>query len=144
MNTSTTTPTAEVLEARLGAAVAAALNDRAAQLPHAVNERLRVARETALERARAAARQAAPAAVVAGRSASGAAVLAAPSPWWLKAANILPIALLVAGLFVIEWQSEIEQVQAAAEIDAVLLADDLPPDAYADPGFGEFLKTPPR
>ena len=32
---------------------------------------------------------------------------------------------------------------AAAEVDAALLADDLPPEAYTDPGFGEFLKAPP-
>jgi hypothetical protein len=36
----------------------------------------------------------------------------------------------------------LQQIQAAAEVDAVLLADDLPPEAYADPGFGEFLKLP--
>ena len=31
-----------------------------------------------------------------------------------------------------------------AEIDAALLADDLPPKAYSDAGFAEFLKTPPE
>jgi hypothetical protein len=36
-----------------------------------------------------------------------------------------------------------EQVDAAAEIDAALLADDLPPAAYSDPGFLAFLKNPP-
>jgi hypothetical protein len=30
----------------------------------------------------------------------------------------------------------------AAEIDSALLADDLPPKAYSDAGFVEFLKTP--
>ena len=34
------------------------------------------------------------------------------------------------------------QVVAAAEIDAALLTDDLPPDAYSDPGFAEFLRSP--
>jgi hypothetical protein len=34
------------------------------------------------------------------------------------------------------------QISAAAEIDASLLADDLPPSAYSDPGFVEFLKAP--
>jgi hypothetical protein len=28
-----------------------------------------------------------------------------------------------------------------AEVDAALLADDLPPAAYSDPGFVQFLKT---
>jgi len=30
--------------------------------------------------------------------------------------------------------------RAAAAVDAALLADDLPPAAYADPGFVAFLK----
>jgi hypothetical protein len=30
---------------------------------------------------------------------------------------------------------------AAAEVDTALLADTLPPEAYRDPGFVEFLKT---
>ncbi len=28
-----------------------------------------------------------------------------------------------------------------AEVDAALLTDDLPPSAYADPGFLQYLKT---
>jgi hypothetical protein len=32
---------------------------------------------------------------------------------------------------------------AAAEIDAQLLSDTLPPAAYSDPGFAEFLKNNP-
>ena len=34
------------------------------------------------------------------------------------------------------------EIRAAAEIDAALLADDLPPEAYGDPGFGAYLKQP--
>ncbi|HEY6510384.1 MAG TPA: DUF3619 family protein [Burkholderiaceae bacterium] len=35
-----------------------------------------------------------------------------------------------------------QQVRAAAEIDADILTDDLPPQAYSDPGFVEFLRSP--
>ena len=35
-----------------------------------------------------------------------------------------------------------EQIAAAAEIDADLLTDSVPPAAYNDPGFLEFLKSP--
>jgi hypothetical protein len=35
-----------------------------------------------------------------------------------------------------------EQISAAAEVDAALLVDELPPQAYSDPGFVEFLRTP--
>ena len=49
---------------------------------------------------------------------------------------------LIAGLLLIQqWQTD-DQISAAAEIDAALLADDLPPVAYSDAGFAEFLKTP--
>jgi hypothetical protein len=56
---------------------------------------------------------------------------------------VLPLIVLVAGLLLIQERMAFEQVEAAAEIDAVLLADDLPPEAYTDPGFGEFLKSSP-
>jgi hypothetical protein len=35
-----------------------------------------------------------------------------------------------------------QQISAAAEIDEAILTDDLPPQAYSDPGFTEFLKSP--
>jgi hypothetical protein len=133
---------AAALEARLGARLAAGLSARAAAVPHDISERLRVARDQALAHARLARRPAAaPAAAVVGRSGS-AALLSAPSPWWLRAGSALPLIVLVAGLVAIqEWRVS-EQVQAAADIDAVLLADDLPPSAYSDPGFAEFLRSP--
>jgi hypothetical protein len=36
----------------------------------------------------------------------------------------------------------VQQISATAEIDAALLGDELPPAAYTDPGFSEFLVTP--
>lgn len=135
---------AAALELRFATRVAAGLNAQAAVLPHDISERLRFGREQALAKAREARRLAASvsaAPVVAGR-AGGAALLGDPVPWWQRAASVLPLLLLVAGLFFIRERMAQEQVQAAAEVDAVLLADDLPPSAYSDPGFAEFLKTP--
>jgi hypothetical protein len=37
-----------------------------------------------------------------------------------------------------------QRIEAAAEVDAALLADDLPPTAYTDPAFAEFIKQPQR
>jgi hypothetical protein len=54
-------------------------------------------------------------------------------------AAVLPLLVLVLGLIAIQRYAKIEQVEAATEIDMQLLTDDLPPDAYADPGFKEFL-----
>jgi hypothetical protein len=34
-----------------------------------------------------------------------------------------------------------QRARELAEIDVAILVDDLPPDAYADPGFSQFLKV---
>lgn len=133
----------EALQSRLAARLAAGLSERSLALPHDVQERLRVAREQAVARARDV-RQARTAAATptVGVSASGAALLGGEPAWWQRLASVVPLAVLVGGLLLIQQRVVHEQVQAAAEIDAVLLADDLPPDAYSDPGFVEYLKSP--
>lgn len=137
---------AEGLEARLGARLAATLNERSAALPHDISERLRVGREQALARTRRTrvATQTS-AASSSGATAAGAIVLGGrpQNRFWLQLASWLPLAVLVAGLLLIQEWTDREQVLAAAEIDAVLLADDLPPAAWTDPGFREYLKAPP-
>ena len=62
--------------------------------------------------------------------------------WWSRLGVALPAVALLAGLLLIQQSHIDEQISAAAEIDAALLADDVPPNAYSDPGFVEFLKTP--
>lgn len=134
-----------IVESRLAARLATVLTERADALPHDLGERLRFGRELALARAREVRRAAAPAAntVVAGRSAAGAAVLAGFVPWWQRAAAVLPVVALLAGLTAIGHLTAREQMLAAADIDTQLLADDLPPEAYSDPGFAEFLRNDP-
>jgi hypothetical protein len=132
--------------ARYGLRVAARLAEKADALPQDIAERLRVAREQAVERSRAARkvahRQGAPSVVV---SAGGSMAMTEGSGeggGWFKFAGWVPICLLLAGLLFIQDLYQREQVEAAAEIDAALLSDDLPPSAYSDPGFNEFLKSP--
>ena len=138
MNTRSLPPAArDALEARVALRLAAAIDEPA--LPHDIAQRLRIAREQALERARTA-RAAAGAPVT--LSSGGAAALGSGG-WWMRLASALPLALLVGGLVAISQEAVQEQVDAAAEIDAALLADDLPPAAYSDPGFIAFLKNPP-
>lgn len=134
----------EALEARFGARLAASLNERTSKVPHDVSERLRVGREQAVARARQVrVARAAAAPAVAGVTAQGAAMLGTPGRFWLGLASWMPLAVLIAGLVLIQQWTDREQVLAAAEIDAVLLADDLPPNAWTDPGFREYLKAPP-
>ena len=78
-----------------------------------------------------------------GVTSAGAAILGGGSgSWWVKLASVLPLVALAGGLMLIQsWQTS-AQISVAADIDAALLADDLPPKAYSDAGFVEFLKTP--
>jgi hypothetical protein len=53
---------------------------------------------------------------------------------------LLPMVVLVGGLLAINsWQQNL-RVAEVEEIDALLLADDLPLDAYLDKGFEAWLK----
>lgn len=134
-------PDPEGLEGRFAVHVAAALNEQLAKVPYHVSERLRVAREQAVDRARSGRRVAAAAALAPTIHADGTLGLSGPASWWLRLASWAPLVVLVAGLVLIHEDINREQVLAAAEIDAVLLADDLPPDAWSDPGFREYLKS---
>jgi Protein of unknown function (DUF3619) len=125
----------QALEARFALRVTAALSERGVE--HDIDQRLRVAREMALSRARHRVTLASQVQVVG----HGTAVLGG-SPWWLRMASMAPILVLALGLMLIERIDSQEQIEAAAEIDAILLADELPPRAYSDPGFGEFLRQP--
>lgn len=148
------TPAAE-LDARItrfGLRIAAGLTERNNALPHDVAERLRFAREQALARAgqaRAAAAAATSAAGVARSSTvADAATLAlrggphggGGNGLWAKLAAALPLILLLAGLLLMQKGQVNEQIAAAAEVDTALLSDQLPPAAFSDPGFAEFLR----
>jgi len=55
-------------------------------------------------------------------------------------ASMVPLLILALGLLMIQRHLQDRQITAAAEVDAALLSDDLPPQAYTDPGFAEFLR----
>ncbi|MEP6873208.1 MAG: DUF3619 family protein [Burkholderiales bacterium] len=131
---------ADALQTRFALRLTARLTERSQDLGADVTERLRFAREKALERARVVRTEAAVAAV--GSTRSGAAILGGGSGWWLKIASVLPALALIAGLVMIQRSQDSSQAVVAAEVDAALLSDDLPPNAYSDAGFAEFLKSP--
>jgi len=64
-----------------------------------------------------------------------------PPSWGWRLASALPALALVVGLWGIHQYYKHEQVQAAADVDMALLTDVLPPAAYSDPGFAEFLRS---
>ena len=62
---------------------------------------------------------------------------------WDTVGWIAPLVVLVFGLIgIAQWQDD-ARINDIAEVDAALLSDDVPPDAYADSGFLAFLKNGP-
>ena len=129
----------EQLQDRFGRRVAARLSAGTAELSHDVAERLRAARVQAVARRKAVVVRTASTAAASG----GAATLTfgEGQSLWNRIASVLPLIALVAGLFVIQVAQDERRAHEVAEVDAALLTDDLPPAAYADPGFIQFLKT---
>ena len=133
-------PAIEARIARFGLRIAAGLNEQTEQLPPDISERLRFAREQALLKAKAA-RMAAPATTTDVAQVGQTLALMPPgrSPRWFKLASIAPLLLLLAGLVLIQHSQWYQQILAAAEVDTALLSKPLPPAAYSDPGFREYL-----
>jgi len=121
---------------RFGRQVAARLAAGAAELPYEVTERLRAARVQAVSRRKVASFQFAPA-LAAGALTFGDEGMSL----WGRIASALPLVALVGGLVLIHSIQNDHRASEVAEVDAALLTDDLPPDAYADPGFIQFLKS---
>ncbi len=140
--TQTHHPDTDALQARFALRVAARLSEHSDALAHDLSERLRVAREQAVSRARQLRReQPAPASAWQVSPGGGIALGGAPSAW-VRLASLLPLMVLVLGLVLIQHLHAQEEIRAAADVDAALLADDLPLEAYGDPGFVEFLRQP--
>lgn len=115
------------------------LGGRDPSLPAQVERRLSASRWQAVESARRVRRLRALASQAKLATASGPVQF---TPWWARLASFLPALALTLGLIAIDQLNLMQRIEAAAEVDAALLADDLPPAAYVDPGFAEFLKQP--
>ena len=131
------------LQAQFAGHIAAALSDCARALPHEITERLRFSREQAVVKSREARVAAQVAATPVWLNSASSLALGGPVPVWQRALSVLPLVMLVAGMFLIDHWATREQLLAVADVDAVLLSGDLPPAAFQDPGFVEFLRTPP-
>ena len=149
MNTvQTPSPQAEAAAERFALRVTARLSSGTDELPYDITERLRASRMQALakrKRVAAPVRLAAPAVVHTG---GGSAALgrgghdgnSEGGSWWNALVSAVPLLALMAGLVMINIAQDESSVHDVAEVDAALLTDDLPPAAYADPGFVQFLK----
>lgn len=128
------------LEGRVALRMTAYLDDATRDLPFGISERLRVGREQAVLRARATRRLAVAQSPVLIQLATALAFGRPGGHGW-RLASFLPLLALVAGLVVIHQYHDNEQILLAAEIDAAILVDELPPAAYRDPGFTAFLQA---
>ena len=109
-------------------------------LPHDITERLRVARQLAIAQRKPVLRS--QLAKNAQLNSNG--TLTAPADeglnLWSILASALPLLALVVGLMTIQWVQQKTFTSEIAATDSALLTDELPPDAYADAGFVQFLK----
>jgi len=131
------------LQDEFGERVAARLEAGARGLPADVGARLKSIRMQALSRRKVANVRARTAAAVFGNGSGAVMSLGGgrgPGRWG-RLASALPLLALVAGLVTIHLVQTEDRLRELAEVDSDLLADDLPPSAYTDPGFIEFLKN---
>ena len=125
---------------RFGSRVAVHLSEAADNLPRDITERLRVARVQALGARKTFSVQTARGLV----GAAGAVSLSFGNEHhssWQRIAALLPLLALLIGLFAIQVIQNDARVNEMAEVDSALLTDELPPGAFTDPGFTQFLKS---
>jgi hypothetical protein len=131
----------ELLQDRFGMRLAARLSGSAEQLPYEITERLRAARTQALSSRKR--EKLAPARSLV--QAGGGTLALTPGDegldWPIRLASLLPLVALVAGLLGLQVGLDEVVADELAEVDAALLIDDLPPSAYTDPGFAQYLKS---
>ena len=122
-----------------GRTSAALLSQGAQKLPNNIKDRLHAARMKALSVKK-------PEKVLVHKP-----VYAGTNSNWTSGSNgvwdtvgwVAPLVVLVFGLIgIAQWQGD-SRINDIAEVDAALLSDDVPPDAYADSGFMAFLKNGP-
>lgn len=128
---------------RMGQTLADMLSQATPNLSHDVSERLRIARQQAL-----AVRKPEPAPSMQLLQQGSSLALTGPHNenlgLWSILGSSIPLLAMLAGLVLVQVWDHDSTVSELAEIDTALLVDDLPPAAYSDAGFIQFLrqKTP--
>ncbi len=123
----------------LGRSLASHLNLASQDLGHDIGERLRVARQMALKS------RPMPQRLMRHSLAVQANGTLSEQPeeglnLWRILASALPLLALVSGLMFIQSLQQDLAESDIASLDSALLLDELPPNAYTDPGFVQFIK----
>ena len=134
----------DILQNRFALKATSYLSAGTADLPYDIAERLRAARVQAVSKRKMAHSQSATSATSVISVGSGAALAWGGDEGlsgWSRIALVFPLIALVVGLLTINAVQIDNRAQEVAEVDAALLIDELPPAAFADPGFVQFLKS---
>lgn len=131
----------DILQDRFARKAASYLSAGATDLPYDVSERLRAARMRAVSQRKVLQTQTVGAVVDSGGAASLSWGGNDELGFWGRIGAAVPLIALVAGMLMINSIQSDNRAQEIAEVDAALLTDDLPPAAFSDPGFLQFLKT---
>lgn len=123
-----------------GKAIAARLTQSTDALPHDITERLKAARAQAVARRRVVAVEANAVEVSFSGAEASIQMGGGEGGWWDKVSALVPLFALVAGLMTIGFIQDEMRADQVAEVDAELLTDVLPPAAYTDPGFAQYLQ----
>lgn len=130
-------------QAEFGYRIRQALDESTERLDYRTTYRLEQARKIALARHRGTA-LAVPARATRLATAGGPSFDDGQHSWLWQASWVVPLLALVVGFFgIYEYQSQ-RRVTELADIDFAVLLDEAPISAYADKGFGVYLKAPLR
>lgn len=132
---------ADLLHDRFALKTVAYLSAATVDLPHDISERLRAGRAQAVSSRKIAKMQTASNVVNTGTAAALTWGSEERLGWWGRIGAVLPLIALAVGLLVINSVQDDNRARELAEVDSALLTDVLPPAAFADPGFVQFLKT---
>lgn len=141
----TSQPSTQNLANQFGRRVALHLDHGAQQLPYDISERLRAARTRALAVRRLSAPESQTAHIVESMG-NGTARLHFSDKTrntYNMLMSFIPLVCLLIGLMILHEFHDDQNAHELAEIDSALLIDDLPPQAYTDPAFFDFLKNQP-
>jgi hypothetical protein len=120
-----------------------ALDETADRLPYRVSQRLETARHEAIARALGARQPALEAATAVPARALMLGAGARPPLLLRLLSTVAPVLLMVAGLYGISVWDDAQRMAETADVDTELLLadDDIPIAAYADRGFGVYIKN---
>jgi len=142
-NTFNHTPLQSSAELEFAYKVRRALDEQVSSLPASTTDRLAAARKLAIARKKpeTALYATAPERRLAGvaGSARGGNPFNDSLSWMVRVGIIIPLIVLVVGAFGIYKYEEARRIDELADLDAAVLSDELPLNAYLDHGFDTYL-----